>query len=99
MQFQTTGKKRISSAKSCVVFDKAKGTILHVHHVVTIEGAQETSDSEVEKRALELTKDRGVKASKVGVLLVDPKAFERQVRYRVDVKKRALVPLQAARKK
>jgi hypothetical protein len=99
MPFQTTGKRRISSTKSCVVFDKAKGTILHVHHVLTIEGGQETSDSEVEKKALELAISRGINASKVDVLSVDPKLFEQHARYKVDVKKQTLVALRRARKK
>ncbi len=93
MPFQTTGKRRIVSAKSCVVYDKVKGRILHVHHVLTIEGAQEASDSDVEKKAVELATSRGIKPAKISVLSVDPKLLESHARYKVDVKKRVLVEL------
>src|SRR4051794_2603623 len=42
----------VTSIKGCVVFDTATGAIQHVHQVVTIEGAEETTDEEVARRAL-----------------------------------------------
>ena len=87
MHFKTTGTAKVRSVKCCVLFD----AIQHVHRVVTMEGVTETSDAEMEKRALKLAKDHGIKTTKVKIAHVDSQAFAARARYKVDTKTRALI--------
>jgi hypothetical protein len=91
MHFKTTGTAKVRSVKCCVLFDGETGAIQHVHRVVTMEGVTETSDAEMEKRALKLAKDHGIKTTKVKIAHVDSQAFAARARYKVDTKTRALI--------
>lgn len=97
MDFKTTGRARVQSVKCCVLFDPADGEILHTHRVVTMDGAAEVSEREVEKRTLELAKGFGLKVAKLRSLHVDAGAFEAGKRYAVDPKSKRLVAVAAAR--
>jgi hypothetical protein len=96
----------IRSVKACVVFDSVTGEIQHIHEVVTMEGAEETSDDEVMRRALLLARERlasgtalpGEQAARavegeLEVLQVDPSQLEVARPYYVDVQTRSLAPI------
>jgi hypothetical protein len=86
MRFETTGHNRIQSIKSCLLFDAKDGEIRHVHHVVTLHGAAETSRSQIEKRALALAADFGLDVKRLRSLYVEGDELETGSRYKVDVK-------------
>ena len=90
MKFETTGRARVQSVRCCVLFDRSNGTIRHVHRVVTMEGAEETPQGEIERRALRFAKDLGVVVSRIAPLHVDPDIFEAGKRYMVDPRTRRL---------
>jgi hypothetical protein len=98
MQFKTTGMANVRSVKCCVLFDGKTGSIRHVHRVVTMEGVSETSDAEIERRALKLAGDHGIKTKKIQIAHVDAKAFAGPGRYKVDTKTRALIRLDVPQK-
>jgi hypothetical protein len=98
MQFKTTGTAKIRSVKCCVLFDGETGAIQHVHRVVTMEGGTETSDAEMETRALKLAKDHGIKTTQIQIAHVDAKAFAARARYKVNPKTRALIRIDATAK-
>jgi hypothetical protein len=98
MQFKTTGTAKIRSVKCCVLFDAETGAIQHVHRVVTMEGVTETSDADMERRALQLAKDHGIQTAKVQIAHFDAKAFAARARYKVNPKTRALMRVDAAAK-
>ena len=91
MRFETTGRERIRSTKSCVLYDNASGEIKHVHHVVTIEGADETPEDTIEKRALELAQGVGVETKGLRSLHVDAEKIDPEKTFKVDVETRRLV--------
>jgi hypothetical protein len=93
MHFTSTGKKQPKSVKSCVLFDSADGTIRHVHHVVTMEGAEENSTERIEQRARQLAKDLAVDGTNLHALHVDISSIKPGVKYKVDPSKRCLVAL------
>jgi len=86
MGFRTTGNVHPSSALCCVLFDPTSGRIFHIHHVVTMPGAKETSKPEMESRIVELAKERGVYTDRLQLLHVDPKEIVRGARYLVNPK-------------
>jgi hypothetical protein len=75
---------------SCVLYD-ADGVIQHVHHVVDMEGVEETPESVVAERALTLARDRGLDHAALRTLHVDPSLISGAVRMRVDTSSGALV--------
>jgi hypothetical protein len=96
----------VRSVKACVVFDSATGEVRHVHQVVTIEGAEETSDDEVTRRALSLARERlesgialpgeqAVRAveGELEALPVDPSQLDVTRQQRVDLQTKSLVPI------
>jgi hypothetical protein len=91
--------------KACVVFDSANGASLHVHQVVTIEGAEETPDEEVTRRALALAQERlesgtplpgeqsiGAVEGELEALQLDPSQLDITGPHRVDPQTGSLVP-------
>ena len=94
MRFESTGRAQIHSVKCCVLFDRKDGAIRHVHHVVTIQGAAETPDSEVEKRALKLARELGIDTKQTQLIHVDAQALDPQARYKVDPKTRKLIRIE-----
>jgi hypothetical protein len=91
MQFQTTRSQVVSSTRCCVVFDPADGKIAHVHRVVTMEGAKETSEKEAEARTRHLARSLGLSVDKLEIIHVDAKTLAPGHRFSVDVKSRKLV--------
>ena len=92
----TTGTVRIQSLKTYAVY-RADGTIVHTHSVVTVEGAEETSDEAVQQRALELASKHVADVASLRTLRVDHTQLVKGVRYRVDLESSSLQPLEAGR--
>ena len=92
MKFFTTGDTQVHAVKCCVLFDPSDGAICHVHHDVTLEGAQETPDRLLEETTLKWAKQHGVDPAKVELLHVDAAAMKPGMKYVVDLKTRRLVP-------
>ena len=84
MHLRSQSTKGVRSTQTYVVFDQA-GTIIHVHSVVTVEGAEEKPRQESERRALELAVERGFDEASLAVIQIDPEQVEPGVRYRVDL--------------
>jgi hypothetical protein len=95
----------VRSVQACVVFDSVTGEILHVHQVITMEGAEETSDDEVTRRALSLAREQLESGTalpgeqtirtvegELETLKVDPLQLRVAEPHRVDVRTRSLVP-------
>jgi len=91
MNVMSTGVPRVLSEKCCVLFDPKDGAILHVHRVVTMEGAAETPDSLLEARARHLAKGFGLDVASLEFLPVDPTHIQPGVKYTVDRGKRCLI--------
>jgi hypothetical protein len=91
MHFQTTGKAKVKTVRCCVLFDPADGNIHHVHRVVTMEGALDTSEKQMATRTLQLAKDKGLDTNRLQLLHVDPAALATRGRYKVDLKTRSIV--------
>jgi protein-tyrosine-phosphatase len=91
MEFLTTGRTSVQSVKCCVLFGPSDGVIRHVHHVVTMEGADETEEAAIEKRTVELARESGVSVKGLKALLVDPAEIKSDKVYAVDPKGRRLV--------
>jgi hypothetical protein len=98
---------RVRSVQACVVFDTASGEIHHVHQVVTMEGAEATSDDEVKQRALSFARQRLESGTplpgeqtvrtvegELEALQVEPSQVDRTRPQRVDRSARTLVPIE-----
>ena len=67
------------------------GTICHVHRVVTMEGAKNTSEQEMEARTLHLAKELGLNVENLHIVHVDSRVFAPGMRYSVNPQTRKLV--------
>jgi hypothetical protein len=85
------GTAKVHSAKSCVLYEADTGRIHHMHHVITLEGGQESTAREMEEHALNVVRQRGVDAANLQVLHVASDAIDPGMRYVVDPKRRSLV--------
>jgi hypothetical protein len=93
MSFATTGTKKVVSAQCRVVFDPADGTIHHIHHVVTVEGARSSSQQEIEQRTRDMATGLGLDMTRLDVVSVEPHHLVRGTKYKVNTASRALVPV------
>jgi hypothetical protein len=91
MNFTATGRSQVRSVKCCVLFDPKNGAILHMHRVVTMEGAAETPDKLVEERTRQLAEGLGLDVASLELLHVDAKVIQPGVKYTVDRGKRSLI--------
>lgn len=91
MEFTNTDKGQIRSEIACLLYDPDNGSILHVHRVVTIKGAEEWPAAAIEERARKLAKGFGLEAERLKSLIVDGKKLASDKDYRVDPKKQRLV--------
>jgi len=89
----TDDKRQVRSVKCCVVYDSTDGTIRHVHHIITVEGAEETPEERVVERTLELATDLGIDRATVRTLRVDDSALKPGVRYAVDIPRGSLIAI------
>lgn len=93
MKRLSTGQSHVRTIQSYVVFDRSDGKIVHIHDVITLEGAESQSDAEVERRALELVAERGIDTSGLGTMAIGSEAIKPGTRYKVDVQSSTLVEL------
>ena len=80
----------MQSVKCCVLYNRSDGKIHHLHRVLTIKGADETSKKDVEQRTLELAKELGINMEAMKLLDVDESSIEPGKRYVVDVNNQRL---------
>jgi len=97
MHFETTGKGKVQSVQCCLLFDAKDGAIRHMHHVVTLDGAEETPEADVEKRAFRLAADLGLEVNGLRPLHLDPEVVKPGTKYKVDPESRKLLPVEAAK--
>lgn len=90
MKFSSTGSQNVKSVSCCLLFDPQGGQIHHVHRVVTMEGAPDTSQAEVEAQTLRVAKNLGLDVKRLQVLHVGANEFSERARYSVDPAKRTL---------
>ena len=94
MQFTSTGRGRISSVKLCALFDPADGAIRYTHRVITMEGADETSNKAIEATARELAREVGVDVGRLKALHAEPDSTGPASSYVVDMRKKCLVAVE-----
>jgi len=87
----TTGRAKIHSIRCCVLFDPSDGAIRHVHRVVTVQGVEEPSADEIEKRTRHLAKELNLDVSSLHALHVEVSSIKPGIRYAVDPSKRRLI--------
>ena len=86
-----------ATTRSVLVYNRKNGRIVHIHHVIALDGAEPSPISEIEKAALFHAGRRGHEESKIAALHVDPTSLKEGGRYRVDVKTSRLVEAAAKR--
>jgi hypothetical protein len=84
MKFLSTGRAQVRSVKFCVLFDPSDGAIRHTQRVVTLDGADETPEEQIEKRTLMLATELGLEVKKLKVLHFDAEDIEPGKRYAVN---------------
>ena len=85
------GGGNVVSDQLCLIYDTESGAILQHHRAVTFEGGKTPSTDEMAEFALEHARRRLQDNRTIDVLHVNPTAFQRGRRYRVDHKKKALI--------
>ncbi|GAS87417.1 hypothetical protein [Mycolicibacterium brisbanense] len=90
MNFSSTGSQNVQSVSCCLLFDPQGGEIHHVHRVVTMEGAPDTSQAELEAQTLRAAQNLGLDTKRLQVLHVGANEFSERARYSVDPAKRTL---------
>jgi len=78
----------------CAVYDRKDGRIIHVHEIVRWPGSPESSKQTLEGRGLEIAAKMGHKMSRLKALRLEPMAFDRGNRYRVDPKSERLLEIE-----
>ena len=79
-----------------LVFHDGAGRIQHMHHAITLEGAEARSYDAMLEDATTHAREMGVDLGRLKVLHVTA-PFDLNVAHKVDVKKGMLVPVQAPR--
>ena len=84
--------------RACVLYDPEDGGVVHVHHFVTVQGAQKRSEPEIEREALEVAGRHGRATPRLNALHMAGFEIQPRTSYSVDPKTRTLVtrPAQAA---
>jgi hypothetical protein len=92
--FHTTGNFEVKSVKCCVLYDPSNGEIRHVHRIVTMDSAYETSTKDLEERTLKMASELGTNITSMKLLHIDEKMIESGKKYKVDVNNQRLVEIQ-----
>jgi len=75
-----------------VLYDPSTGAIVHTHQAVTTRGGTHPDQAALEKKAADhASRATNKPMDGMAFLTVDPRGFELDARYSVDVKSRALV--------
>jgi hypothetical protein len=95
----TAGAVQPESEYVFVVYDRATGAILHIHHVVNLARAEVRSREQMEQTALSYVslEAREQAAEGLSVLSVPPDQLVRGKFYRVDHERQALVAVERHR--
>jgi hypothetical protein len=88
--FQTTGNSKVKSVKCCILYDPANGEIYHVHRIVTMDNAYETTTKDLEERTLKLASEHGINITSMKLLHIDERMIESGKKYKVDVNNQRL---------
>ena len=70
--------------KTCVLYDRDTGHIVHVHKVVSLPSGRPPASDHVEKRAMELAAQGGRDVSKLKALHVSATEWDESYPHRVD---------------
>ena len=82
------------SHELCAVYDPKNGRIMHVHEIVRWPGAVDRTKTDVQARALEMAAKHGLEVGRFKTLRLDPAAFDRRKRYRIEPKSLRLIELE-----
>jgi hypothetical protein len=78
----------------CAVYDRRDGRIVHVHEIVRWPGSPACSKHTLESRGLEIAAKMGHAVSKLKALRLEPIAFDRAKRYRIDPRSKRLIEIE-----
>ena len=96
--FSQKGKvPKTKSIRSVALYDANDGTILHMHHVLTMEGCEPRDMEEVEKDALRFAKKLGHSVENLKILRA-PNTINPFTKYRIDISKLDFIVLPEPRK-
>ena len=96
--FSQKGKvPKTKSIRSVALFDANDGTILHMHHVMTMEGCEPRDMEEIEKDALRFAKKLGHSVENLKILRA-PNTINPFTKYRIDISKLDFIELPEPRK-
>jgi hypothetical protein len=91
--FSQVGKvPKTKSIRSVALYDANDGTILHMHHVMTMDGCEPRDIVEIEKDAVRFAKKLGHTVENLKILRA-PNTINPFAKYRIDVSKSEFVEL------
>ena len=91
--FSQKGKvPKTKSIRSVALFDANSGTILHMHHVMTMDGCKPRDMEEIEKDAVRFAKKLGHSVENLKILRA-PNTINPFTKYRIDVSKLKFIEL------
>jgi hypothetical protein len=91
--FSQVGKVlKTKSIRSVALYDANDGTILHMHHVMTMDGCEPRDIVEIEKDAVRFAKKLGHTVENLKILRA-PNTINPFAKYRIDVSKSEFVEL------
>jgi hypothetical protein len=81
------GGPKILSESMCVVYHSETGNLIHLHHVVNLEGAKVPEAPEIERRAVELALSigKGRDRATMKTLFLSPEELTRPGGHKVDL--------------
>lgn len=91
MKTDATNQMKLDDEQVFVIYNNETGEIVHVHHVLTYQGAARLSGDQQIARALAMACEFGHRSDRVSVLRTDK--YKGDVPQRVDVKTRQLSDL------
>ena len=89
---------KTKSIRSVALFDANDGTILHMHHVMTMDGCEPRDMEEIEKDAVRFAKKLGHFVENLKTLRA-PNTINPFAKYRIDVSKLEFIELSEPRKR
>jgi hypothetical protein len=96
--FSQKGKvPKTNSIRSVALFDVKDGTILHMHHVMTMKGCEPRDIDEIERDAIRFAKKLGHSVENLKILRA-PNTINPFAKYRIDISSLEFVELPMPRK-
>lgn len=87
------GTLRVQAHRVCVVYDGDTGSIVHIHQDIALPGGRPATADEVEAAAMAQVQKRGRYTPGLRFLHVSPEELQARGKYRVDLDREAVVPL------